>query len=643
MTEAKRKKYQFNPEEFVKQGQRTDRARTESYNKIQQKGAQSFWRQNEDLIVGAAETANSISDFILPTSFWKKSATTEDKIMDTIATIPLFKMFKTAKVGKFGKFGKAKAKPKFKPKTKAKKQSLAEKLAKRGTAFGIGAAVFSGLTGDDDGAAIGAMAPQALSGALGSRYGVQAGVKNRPGATSLPAISGTMPGKQLSAISSPTLEIGKLALDSDRGDCGCDDAQQKIRRKQFRTDVVDALESIAEAEEGQQEELEDANKFVQNPPKPETEEPQQSFINKALEGIKKQMSTIDPVEMYSLLGVLGLGSLFLLSDFFESMGGPEGLMNWLMNGVSDQMKSVQKGFRDWYEGQLSPELDRLVNFLNGQMNVVSSVVGTMATTVLGDAGGRIVSKLLQNNVKFTSAGKENTSQGVYTSAEKDETGAYEYTGEGQPWMKMVTSQYGVSRQGGKEGHGGVDFRAKPNDPVTSVGYGYVEKTESGGRGGNVVVVRDPQGRRVLYMHLNKFEVKKGDKVVPGTLLGLAGNTGKPVGGGHYKTHIHLGVKEGRKTIDPLTYINQVKAIRHLYNTDIVDEVNNEISTTENVQKVERTTNIIPAPVVATPPGGTSNEELAKHVDDSINTLSDRIKSAAEPETFTLFATLNRRT
>ena len=48
-----------------------------------------------------------------------------------------------------------------------------------------------------------------------------------------------------------------------------------------------------------------------------------------------------------------------------------------------------------------------------------------------------------------------------------------------------------------------------------------------GRGyGYTVVTRDARGLEVVYAHLARIDVEKGDRVVPGALIGLAGWTGK---------------------------------------------------------------------------------------------------------------------
>ena len=64
-------------------------------------------------------------------------------------------------------------------------------------------------------------------------------------------------------------------------------------------------------------------------------------------------------------------------------------------------------------------------------------------------------------------------------------------------------------------------------PVAAGAGGTVRLAADRGRGyGYTVVTRDSKGFEVLYAHLSRIDVARGQRVVPGALLGLAGWTGK---------------------------------------------------------------------------------------------------------------------
>jgi len=154
----------------------------------------------------------------------------------------------------------------------------------------------------------------------------------------------------------------------------------------------------------------------------------------------------------------------------------------------------------------------------------------------------------------------NTSQNLIKPTK--EKNRFTYIGNNsQSWMKVITSQYGVSesvRNG--EGHSGVDFRAKKGDPITSITEGVVDSIQPHDkRGGLVLSIKGKDGVRTLYMHLSKVLVKVGDRISRGQVIAKAGNSpGKTPDGRVMTSHIHISVKKNGKTMDPLTYFNSLK-------------------------------------------------------------------------------------
>jgi murein DD-endopeptidase MepM/ murein hydrolase activator NlpD len=63
--------------------------------------------------------------------------------------------------------------------------------------------------------------------------------------------------------------------------------------------------------------------------------------------------------------------------------------------------------------------------------------------------------------------------------------------------------------------------------------------------GNSVVIEHLPGVYSLYYHLDKIEVKEGDIVEAGTLLGLSGATGLATG-----PHLHWEVRVNGENTDP---------------------------------------------------------------------------------------------
>lgn len=98
-------------------------------------------------------------------------------------------------------------------------------------------------------------------------------------------------------------------------------------------------------------------------------------------------------------------------------------------------------------------------------------------------------------------------------------------------------------------HTGMDFTASVGTEIYSTGDGEVVRVERKRTGyGKNVIIRHGYGYETLYAHMSKIEVKVGQKVQRGEVIGLVGNTGTSVGAHlHYEVH-----KEGRK-VNPANY------------------------------------------------------------------------------------------
>jgi murein DD-endopeptidase MepM/ murein hydrolase activator NlpD len=86
-------------------------------------------------------------------------------------------------------------------------------------------------------------------------------------------------------------------------------------------------------------------------------------------------------------------------------------------------------------------------------------------------------------------------------------------------------------------HRGTDFHAPSGTPVVAANDGVVIIAQGMFYEGNMVVIDHGQQFSTLYMHLSKIEVKVGDRVHKGELLGLSGATGRVTG-----PHLHFGVR-----------------------------------------------------------------------------------------------------
>jgi murein DD-endopeptidase MepM/ murein hydrolase activator NlpD len=98
-------------------------------------------------------------------------------------------------------------------------------------------------------------------------------------------------------------------------------------------------------------------------------------------------------------------------------------------------------------------------------------------------------------------------------------------------------------------HEGIDFTAPIGTEIYATGNGVVAKTEYNGRGyGNNVVINHGFGYSTLYGHMSRFNVRPGQRVNRGDVIGYVGNTGSSTG-----PHVHYEVLKGSSKIDPINF------------------------------------------------------------------------------------------
>lgn len=125
---------------------------------------------------------------------------------------------------------------------------------------------------------------------------------------------------------------------------------------------------------------------------------------------------------------------------------------------------------------------------------------------------------------------------------------------GRPIPGRITNAYGYRRNPftnrGREMHKGVDLRGKYGAPVKATANGTVIFSGWQGGYGNVVMIKHRNGYETRYGHLSRRQVKKGEKVKTGEVIGLVGSTGRSTG-----PHLHYEVVLNKKRLNPTTYFN----------------------------------------------------------------------------------------
>ena len=115
----------------------------------------------------------------------------------------------------------------------------------------------------------------------------------------------------------------------------------------------------------------------------------------------------------------------------------------------------------------------------------------------------------------------------------------------------LTSLYGPRTHpvtGRPNNHTGIDIPAPKNSKIYAAKSGIVATSTRHGSYGEYVVVAHSDGTSTLYAHMTSRNVKEGQTVKQGDVVGYVGSTGSSTG-----NHLHFEVRINGSRTDPLNY------------------------------------------------------------------------------------------
>lgn len=126
---------------------------------------------------------------------------------------------------------------------------------------------------------------------------------------------------------------------------------------------------------------------------------------------------------------------------------------------------------------------------------------------------------------------------------------------GAPVEKVrVTSNYGTRTDpftGEQKKHRGIDFAGKIGTELMAPAPGRVVSAGERVGYGTTVEIDHGLGFTTLYAHLSQINVARGDWVRPGTVIGLAGSTGRSTG-----PHLHYEIRYKGVPFDPTKFVKE---------------------------------------------------------------------------------------
>lgn len=121
-----------------------------------------------------------------------------------------------------------------------------------------------------------------------------------------------------------------------------------------------------------------------------------------------------------------------------------------------------------------------------------------------------------------------------------------------PVNGWISSNFGMRVDpftGRTQMHSGIDISTNIGVPVEATADGLIVSVAVDRLMGKNVVISHGFGLTTQYGHLNGFNVREGQKVRRGDVIGYVGQTGKAIG-----PHVHYEIRLNGKPVNPLNYI-----------------------------------------------------------------------------------------
>lgn len=123
-----------------------------------------------------------------------------------------------------------------------------------------------------------------------------------------------------------------------------------------------------------------------------------------------------------------------------------------------------------------------------------------------------------------------------------------------PVQGRLSSPFGLRRffnDQPRKPHSGLDLAAPKGTPIKAPAGGEVIATGNYFFNGNTVILDHGQGLISMYSHMDRLDVKEGQRVAQGTVLGTVGMTGRVTG-----PHLHWTISLNDTRVDPILLFSE---------------------------------------------------------------------------------------
>lgn len=149
----------------------------------------------------------------------------------------------------------------------------------------------------------------------------------------------------------------------------------------------------------------------------------------------------------------------------------------------------------------------------------------------------------------TSANKNSITKNPHLDADSNHQSSSKNNDFCWPLKGKVIAHFGPQSKG--LFNDGINIKAQEGQKVVAAQDGIIAYIGNELKGyGNLVIIKHDQGWITAYAHLKEYSVRRGDKILRGQKIGLAGNSGKVK-----SPQLYFGLRKGRDAVNPENYLS----------------------------------------------------------------------------------------